>query len=404
LNGWFSRLRAAFVLFTLVGVAAGCSSVVTGDSWANLSTDGKLIYVAYKDQVFAVDPTPTPALPADRRVVTWLKKLPNNPLFYAAPSPSADGGLYLSSFSRQLHALRADNGNVLEGWRVPSFPDKVIAPPLVTAEMIYVGMGDKGLRAYNRANGQETFFSDTKYGVWGKPLLVNDTLYVPSLDHFVYALNPQTLALKWKIDVGGGLADTPSTDGAATLFLGTWNNEVVAVDVSGDQPRVTQRFKTTGWVWATPQYDNGTLYFGDLGGTVYAIDAKTFEKKWAIPPEADVQGSRGIRGRVGVAKNITVLKPVNGQIQQEAVPTLIVYASETKRAYAVDEKGQRQWVSALTMSDRILSDVLIVGGSAVFTTLSEDQLVVAINLSSGQKDWQLRLADAQPVFKPTSAP
>lgn len=397
-----NRFRIGLLAIVALIFVSGCSSVVTGESWANVSTDGKFVYVAYKEQVFKIDPNSNAGQNTDKRTVMWLKKLPNNAHFYAAPAVTDDGALFVGSYSRQLYAFRAENGNLWEGWQVPTYTDKVVAPVAVNGDMIYVGVGDKGVRAYNRKTGQEYKFDGTKYGVWARPLIIGDTVYVSSLDHSLYALNAATLEKRWSIDLGGAIADTPSYDGAGTLFVGTWNSEVIAVDITGDQPKVINRYKTKNWVWAAPQYDDGALYFGDLSGTVTAIDAKTFQPRWEIAPETDAPGA--IRGRVGLAREVPLIKSVNGKVSTETVPLMIVYGTEGKRAYAVDAKGQRLWSSALTMSDKILSDVIIVAGSAVFTTNSEDQLVVALNLSSGQKDWQIRLADAQTVFQPTPQP
>ncbi len=392
-------------LAVLVLFLTGCSSVVTGESWANLSTDGKYIYAAYKEQVFKIDPNPSASVPSDRRPVLWLKKLTNNPHFYAAPTVSDDGTLYVGSYNRAqsaLYALRAENGGVVENWRIPTYADKVVSPATLAGDMVYIGIGDKGVRGYNRKTGTEVKFDGTNYGVWAKPLVIGETLYVSSLDHYLYALNATTLEQKWKVDLGGAAADAPTYDGQGMLYIGTWNSELVAVDISSETGKVANRYKTKNWVWSSPVYEEGVLYLGDLSGTLYALDAKTLSEKWTIPPEAEVPG--GIRGRVGIAKNITIVRTVNGQAQSEVVPTMIVYGTEGKKAYAVDADKKPLWTSALVMSDRILSDILIVGNSAVFTTMSEDQLVVALNLSSGQRDWQLRLADAQSVFQPTSQP
>jgi outer membrane protein assembly factor BamB len=396
--------RFRIVLFALAAilVLSGCSSVVTGESWANASTDGKFVYVAYKEQVFKIDPNSNAGQNTDKRTVTWLKKLPSNPHFYAAPTITEDGQLFVGSFDRHFYAFQAENGNLWQGWNVPAYTDKVVSPAAVNGDMVYVGVGDKGVYGYNRKTGEQVKFDGTKYGVWARPVVIGDTVYVASLDHYLYALDPKTLAKKWAIDLGGAIADSPSYDGSGTLFVGTWNSEVIAIDITGAEPKVANRFTTKSWAWGMPQYVDGSLYFGDLSGTLYALDAKTFKMRWQIAPEADAPG--GIRGRVGIAKDVPLLKAVNGKVETETVPLMIVYGTEGKRAYAVDADGQRKWTSALTMSDKILSDVIIVGGSAVFTTNSEDQLVVALNLSSGQKDWQVRLADAQTVFQPTPQP
>jgi outer membrane protein assembly factor BamB len=37
---------------------------------------------------------------------------------------------------------------------------------------------------------------------------------------------------------------------------------------------------TSGWVWGGPALKDGTLYFGDLNGTFYAMDAANGKVVW----------------------------------------------------------------------------------------------------------------------------
>jgi outer membrane protein assembly factor BamB len=393
--------RIALVIVALL-VLTGCSSVVTGESWGNLSAspDGKSVYLAYKNQLVKINITTNGSVITPK--VAWQAKDSANPTFFAAPALSEDGQLFAGSYStRSLYAFQDDTGAELGTWTVQKFTDRVVASPVVRGDMVYVGMGDRGIRAYNRKTKQEFVFNDTKFGVWGHLLVVGDVVYAASLDHHVYALNAATLEKLWTLDLGGAIADAPTWDGQSTLYVGTWNSEVVAIDISTAQPAISARFKTKNWVWGSPTYDAGTLYFGDLSGNLYALDAKNLQQKWTIPPETDAPG--GIRGRVAVAKNINLIKVINNQPETTTLPLLIIYGTEGKKVYAVDGDGNLKWKSAVTMSDRILSDMLVVGGSVIFTTQSEDQLVVALNLSTGQVDWSLKAADAK-LPDPTKTP
>jgi len=394
--------RIAIIVLGLL-ILSGCSSVVTGESWGNLSAapDGKSVYLAYKNQLVKIKIT-TDQNNQQQPVPEWQAKDSANPTFFAAPAITADGQVFAGSFStRGLYAFQADNGSELSNWSIPKFTDKVVAGPVVNGDMVYVGMGDRGVRAYNRKTGKELIFDGTKFGVWGRPVVIGEVVYAASLDHNLYALNATTLEKIWSIDLEGAIADSPTWDGKSTLYVGTWNSEVLAVDISGAQPKISTRFKTKNWVWGSPIYDNDVLYFGDLSGNLYALYTKTWQQKWVRPPDADAPG--GIRGRIGIAKDVTHIKVVAGKPEPETIPTMIVFGTEGKKAYALDGDGNLIWISAVTMSDRILSDMLIVGNSVIFTTQSEDQLVVSLNLSTGQRDWSLKAADAH-VAEPTKQP
>ncbi len=397
----WSRLSAALVMIL---VLAACGAPIPGESWANLSTDGKYVYVAYKEQIFRID-TSTALNGSTSRPVEWLKRIPNNPHFYAAPAVSDDGAVYVGSYTdKKLYALNSANGNLLPGWTPPTFTDKVVGGAVIAGDMVYVGMGDKGLRAYNRKTGQELHYDDTKYGIWSTPVVEGDTVYFTSLDHNLYALDAKTLAYKWQVDLGGSTGGSPLYDGG-TLYAGTFNAEVVAVQYNPDArcvdntqkpPCVTRRFKADNWVWATPVLNEGVLYFGDLSGKVWAIDAQTFAVKWSqIEPEGS---DKSIRGKVAIAKGIT---PAGAS----EPTTLVVVGSENKKVYAYDARnGARVWVSALVMNDKVLSDMVIVGNTVVFTTLADNQIVVALNLITGNIEWQINLSNEQQRFQPTAQP
>ncbi len=388
LKRWSRRLSAAVVL---VFVLAACGTPIAGESWAGLSTDGKYVYVAYKEQVFRIDTTPPENDPAHRHI-EWLSQAPNKPHFYAAPAVSDDGAVYVGAYDKKFYAFRRDKGGALEGWTAPTFTDKVVAPATIAGDMVYVGMGDKGIRAYDRKSGQERSYTGTKYGVWAAPLVVNDTLYFTSLDHNLYALDAKTLTYKWQLDLGGSAAETPAfADGV--LYVGTFDSKMLAIDSTSNPPRVLHTFQTNNWVWGTPALNNSVLYFGDLSGTVYALDAKTFEKKWSAQ---DAENQGGIRGSVAFVPDV---KPLG---KQDAVP-LVIVGSESKYVYAYNAtNGALVWKYG-PFSDKVLSNMIIVKNDVIFTTLDENQLVVAINLSSGQIDWQISLS-AEQAHLPTATP
>lgn len=379
----------------LIFVLAACGAPIPGESWANLSTDGKYIYVAYKEQVFRID-TSTPLNGSSSRPIEWLKHVPNNPHFYAAPAVSDDGAVYVGSYTdKKLYAFQRDTGNLVASWTPPTFSDKVVGGAAVAGDMVYIGMGDKGLRAYNRKTGQELRYDGTKYGVWSTPVIADNTVYFTSLDHNLYALDAKTLGYKWQVDLGGSSAASPVYDNG-TLYVGTFNSELVAVEVTDGTPKVTRRFKTDNWVWSTPVLDDGVLYFGDLSGKLYALDAKTFGVKWTAVDTVNPGGS--IRGSVAIAKDV---KPAN----KPDASKLVIVGTENKQVYAYDARdGARVWVSALVMNDKVLSDMVIVGNTVVFTTLADNQLVVALNLTTGNIEWQINLSNEQQRFQPTPQP
>src|SRR4051812_39595506 len=91
-------LGAALLLLLFI---TACSAPLPGESWGNLSTDGRYVYVAYKENIFRINPQ-NPAN-GDRRFVEWLAKAPGNAHMYAAPAIADDGKLYVGAYDSKLY-------------------------------------------------------------------------------------------------------------------------------------------------------------------------------------------------------------------------------------------------------------------------------------------------------------
>jgi len=305
--------------------------------------------------------------------------------------------LYTGAFDGNIYAFSL-KGGALPGWTPPvTGPAKLLGAATLANNVLYQGMGDDGLRAYNPVTGQQlASYKGTKYGVWSAPVVANDTVYFTSLDHYLYALTAGTLYYKWQVDLGGTAADSPVYDPATgMLYAGTYSDEVVAVDTNQNPPRVVRRFATGNWVWGSPIIDQGTLYFGDLNGKIYALDPNTFTVKWTAVHGDDVGGFRGRLAIVNDAHPIGSSKDAT---------RLLLAGSENKRVYAYNaDSGALVWTSALVMNDKILSNLLILKPDVVFSTQDENQLIVALNTDSGQIDWQVSLK-SEVTRLPTATP
>ncbi len=380
LSGPRLRFVGAALLFLLV--LSACGAPIAGESWPGMSTDGKYLYVADKQYIFRIDPKPDSTL--DKRNIEWLAKAPGDAHMYGPPAIGPDKTLYEGAFDHKAYAFPQTSQPIPTALAPNSTTpptERFIAGGLISNGVLYIGMGDHGMKAYNiQDNSEKWTFLDTQYGVWCKPLLVQETLYFGSLDHNLYALDPATGKLKWKLDLGGAIAGTPLYDNG-TMYVGTFNNELISV--SAADHKVIKRFSTKGWVWGTPVLKGGVLYFGDLSGMVYALDEQTLTQKW-VKNYPDYPG--GVRGSPAVVD----LTDDKGEPR-----TVVFVGSENKYVMSFDAKdGSNFWpagVSAIAAEDQILSDPVVSGSNIVFTTLSDNQVVIAYNMKTGQKSWSVSL-------------
>ena len=65
-----------------------------------------------------------------------------------------------------------------------------------------------------------------------------------------------------------------------TLYFGSWDHHLYALDVRRRKPRLRWRFEADDELNSSPAYDAGTIYIGSDGGYVYAVDARTGKQRW----------------------------------------------------------------------------------------------------------------------------
>ncbi len=65
-----------------------------------------------------------------------------------------------------------------------------------------------------------------------------------------------------------------------TLYFGSWDHRLLALDVRGPKPKLRWTFRADGELNAAPAYAGGTIYIGSVKGSLYAVDARTVKLKW----------------------------------------------------------------------------------------------------------------------------
>jgi len=420
------RRTLAGALLLIAALVAGCTPVVPQESWpdvtasgtldasgAGIYQDGQYVYTAYRNTIFRIDTTRNESgqrltgngnFPG--RYIDWAATAPNNAFMFARPALGPDGTIYIGAYNHTLYAF-SPSGSPRIG-PLPSFQatpgtDRVIANALVYNNMVYVGQGDKGIKAYDPKTGAVLHeYNNTSFGVWTAPAVdtAANVLYVASMDQHVYALDARDLSYIWEISLGSALGATPLLAPDGLLYVPTFGSEVVVIDpkmtgeTRGQAPEILARFKTEGWVWSTPVFADNTLYFGDMKGYIYALDvsqakSKVVTQKWRAN---DKDRPGGIRGRVAVAAN------------------RVIVASENKYLYAYQQDtGFPAWSTGPT-EDRIMSDVIIVGDEAIVATMSENQLVVAFSIKEsdktpgGARNWQVAKPNQDKINQLAQAP
>jgi outer membrane protein assembly factor BamB len=132
----------------------------------------------------------------------------------------------------------------------------------------------------------------TNDSLWAKPTTDDacECIFLTSMDHQVYAIDAQSGEQKWITeDLGGAIVGTPAISEEGRLYVGTFGNEMIAMDTNNG--KIIWRYRTEDWVWSGPALDGEVLYFGDLNGNLYAINAVDGSVEWKIKPNGKIVGT-----------------------------------------------------------------------------------------------------------------
>jgi len=190
------------------------------------ATDGKTIYVGSFDGTMR-------ALDIASGKPRWVFHTKGNPVFPAGSiqsSPALAGGLVIfGARDYNLYALDAKSGR--EVWEQSVKNSWVPSTPAIADGQVYVGSADgRALLAYDLATGKPLWTTPLDNLVFSSPVIVGDSVYIATLGGTVFGLKRN----------GGGIFGFTLT-----------------------QDRVL----------STPWIENGTLYFGNNDGYIYAMTA-----------------------------------------------------------------------------------------------------------------------------------
>lgn len=284
---------AIWVLLLIAGlglILSGCTGArIASTSWPGITVDDELAFIAFNQQMFAVDP-------AQQRTAGEYPASPGSTTYYAAPAVT-DGLLVVGGYDNVLYGL--DRATLSVRWNFHLASDRYIAGPVILDGTIFAATAGNELfsldletlntlgviekpdeirRSAEQAAVQWTFEADQ--GIWATPLVTTDTIYVTSLDHHVYALETTTGRELWAIELPGAMAGAPTLSAdSRTLFVGNFDYHLYALDATNGE--ILWKIVAKNWVWGRPILAGEKLFFGDLAGYLYAVNPGTGELLWS---------------------------------------------------------------------------------------------------------------------------
>ena len=158
------------------------------------------ISLAYNDQVAILNPSNgVPARLIDPENGGPIRDSENNPRnwvlsgasyenaqFFAIPIRLDEESLLVANYNSSLLKVNSIGATVSRAFPVK---DQVVANLLAVDDVLYVPLLNGGVSAISTADFSEIWTFPTNGGVWAQPLLVNDMIVIPSVDHYLYAID-----------------------------------------------------------------------------------------------------------------------------------------------------------------------------------------------------------------------
>lgn len=208
-------------------------------------------------------------------------------VFYGSKPPVIPGIEYRSEF----YALNGANGGKMQtrvmGWSGITEHRATGATAIGADGTVFIWSSTGGsLYALDGATLAEkwsrTFISDS-YS-WGSPAIGADgTMYVANLN--LFALNADTGATKWEFELPGspgapGYITTAAAIGPdGTIYVGG-GQFFYAINPDGTKKWEYRLPNVDGVIGAPAVAADGTVYFGSVGGILFAMNGETGAKKW----------------------------------------------------------------------------------------------------------------------------
>lgn len=275
-----------FVLISLLVLGAFVLSACGGgqgvsNNWHGLAADADHAYVSNGTFVYAVD------LKTGKQVWQYPAEADSKMMFYATPVLTPDGQLLVGSAGTKHPFVSLNPATGKEMWTESFTLNKGawLASPLILNDKIYAPNTDGYLYILDM-NGKEAADPIEIGGaLWSAPVTDGNLIYIASLDHHLHIIDPSNGTSNETIDLGGAAPSSPVITENG-VYAGSFASAIEFIKNSGEHEVIA---KTDSWIWGSPLLDGETLYYADLNGNIYSLDLASGNQNWnTVQPNGPV--------------------------------------------------------------------------------------------------------------------
>jgi outer membrane protein assembly factor BamB len=271
-----------------------------------------------------------------------------------------------------LYALSELDGS--EAWRFSGGQREYADGVATDGKLIFAPNGDHTLYTLDptQMNGAEpkvvwTFTTANK--LWAKPAIADGKVYLPSLDHNLYALDAATGKELWRFTANASIASTPALkDGV--LYFGSFDQNFYAINAADG--KLIWKTPVDGWVWCDALVDGNEIFFGDAKGKLYALDANKGQRLWTSQVGGPIRAQPVVEGN------------------KIYVVSYDSYVYSYERQPQVDSNGNVNGTRVLEngLGRRLLSTPAVHDGLLLVPLFDGEIKLIALNLENNQKQYE----------------
>ena len=260
------------------------------------------------------------------------------------------------------NAATQEPGTLL--WSFETGDEVTSSPAIGPDDTVYVGSKDHKVYALDGKTGAIKWEYTSKTKIGAPPAIGSDgTVYIGTglTGAELLALEGTTGEKKWAFRVGQGIPSAPAIGADGTLYFGSKTQKVYAVNADGTKK---WEFETGGAIYSSPAIGaDGTVYIGSGDNKLYALDGTTGTNKWEFTTGGRIPSSPAIHpgGRV-------------------------FFGSTDGKVYAFSAYGERRWYSVT--GGQVHSSPVIGSPHGTIYIGSNDGKVYALSWGNGAKKWE----------------
>ena len=243
------------------------------------------------------------------------EKMPDPWDFYLSSPGVSNGTVYFGSSDGNVYALDIYSGALK--WKFKT-GDVVHSSPAIADGTLYIGSWDTYLYALDAASGTEKWRFKTgddpdahnHVGIQASPAVADGLVYFGSRDSYAYAVDAATGKQVWKFSTDGSWVNNSMVVHDGKTYFGTSIPGIMhAVDAKSG--KIIFDLPTGTPVFASMALAGDTLYLGNFGGKLTAIDLKAQKPAWVFETDGAKQNAASMTNADGSIKFETVFSSPN---------------------------------------------------------------------------------------------